>query len=403
MKNSLARIALIAILFVCCTQNVSAQWVATNGPSNFKVECLDAVSGQVVAGLMGGLFLTSDGGDSWVSVQSNLTSPYVQAIAISGTNVYIGTNAKGVYVSINAGPWTQINNGITNPSIFSFTVNGSDIYAGSDGSIYHTSDEGANWVHTNFTSTSIVHSLATNGSALFAATGVGVYRSTDKGNTWISANTGLGSGCGLPSVQALAVIVGEIVAGTSDGPYVSSNNGDTWTALNDGMKGKGVSALVSDGTNIYAGTVTSEVYYTKVFSSSGNFGGTWQSASNGLPKTRVNAMVVSAPLLLVGTDVNGVWKRPLSDFTSSGVGSHEVAANALQLSPNPTNGVVSVSNLPTGPMDITIVNLLGETLMEASPQHESALNLDLSKLPRGNYFARFVSPGSVVTRMIVRE
>ncbi len=403
MKNSLARIALIALLFVCCTQRVSAQWIATSGPSNFKVECLEAVSGQVVAGLMGGLFLTSDGGDSWVSVESNLKLPYVQAIAISGTNVYIGTNGKGVYVSVNAGPWTQINSGITNLSIFSFTVSGSDIYAGSDGSIYRTSDEGANWARTNFTSTGIVSSLATNGSSLFAGTGVGVYRSTDKGNTWMSVNTGLGSGSSVAPVSALAVIVGEIVAGTSEGPYASSNNGDTWTPLNDGMQGKSVSALASDGTNIYAGTETSEVYYTKVFSSSGNFGGMWHSASTGLPKTRVNAMVVSAPLLLIGTDANGVWKRQLSDFTSSGISSSEVAANALQLSPNPTNGVVSVSNLPTGTMHVTIVNLLGETLLEASSQHESALTLDLSKLPRGNYFARFVAQGSVVTKMIVRE
>ncbi len=47
-----------------------------------------------------------------------LTNTFIHALAISGTNLYAGTE-DGVFHSTNNGAnWTAINNGLTNPTIF---------------------------------------------------------------------------------------------------------------------------------------------------------------------------------------------------------------------------------------------------------------------------------------------
>ena len=53
------------------------------------------------------MFLSSNNGSSWSAVNTGLTNTYVYALAISGNNIFAGTNGNGVYLSSNNGcSWT---------------------------------------------------------------------------------------------------------------------------------------------------------------------------------------------------------------------------------------------------------------------------------------------------------
>jgi len=82
---------------------------------------------------------------------------------------------------------------------------------------------------------------------------------------------------------------------------------------------------------------------------------------------------------------------------------YDLSAVSLTLSPNPTNGLLSVKGLPSGNITVSVSNILGQTVMEQknTPTHD--LTLDLSKLGSGTYYVRFASANSVVTKMVVRE
>jgi hypothetical protein len=94
---------------------VQAQWVQSNGPTGGIVNCL-AVSGtNLFAGTDYGVYLSTNNGTSWA--QTGLTGSSVKSLVISSTNIFAGTYRNGVYLSNNNGTsWTQVNKGIPYPT-----------------------------------------------------------------------------------------------------------------------------------------------------------------------------------------------------------------------------------------------------------------------------------------------
>jgi hypothetical protein len=78
-------------------------------------------------------------------------------------------------------------------------------------------------------------------------------------------------------------------------------------------------------------------------------------------------------------------------------------SSAITLSPNPTSGIVAIHYTPSNDLRVSVMNLLGETVMELKNLHSPDFTLDLSKLVPGTYYIRFSSANSVVTKMVVRE
>ncbi len=75
----------------------------------------------------------------------------------------------------------------------------------------------------------------------------------------------------------------------------------------------------------------------------------------------------------------------------------------ITLSPNPTNGMLSVQGLPSGDVTVSVYNALGETVMMRKNPPASEFTLDLSKLLAGTYYIRFSSANSVITKKVIRE
>ena len=80
-----------------------------------------------------GVFLSTNNGTSWDSVNAGLTSRWVHALAVSGTNLFAG--GGGVFLSANNGTsWTAVNTGLTETSVSSLAVHGPSLFAGTSGS-----------------------------------------------------------------------------------------------------------------------------------------------------------------------------------------------------------------------------------------------------------------------------
>jgi hypothetical protein len=267
-------------------------------------------SGNVFAGTMGGgVFRSTDNGNSWMPVINGLTCTYVPALAINtnGT-VFSGTILSGVFRSIDNGyNWIQINSGLTNTYVLTLAINTSgSVFAGTMGSgVFRSTDNGDSWVQINNGLTnSYILSLAINvGGNVFAGTsGGGVFRSTDNGDSWVPINNGLTNN----SVLSLAINAGgDIFAGTNGGGvFRSTDNGDSWIEINNGLTNNNVEALaISASGDIFAGT-----RYGGVFRSTDN-GDSWIPSNNGLTNTTVLALAVSAEDdVFAGTEGGGVFR-----------------------------------------------------------------------------------------------
>jgi len=75
----------------------------------------------------------------------------------------------------------------------------------------------------------------------------------------------------------------------------------------------------------------------------------------------------------------------------------------IKVYPNPTTGIITVSEAPYNLLNVAVFNALGETVLELRNPHSPEFTLDLSKLIPGTYYIRFSSENSVVTKKVIRE
>ncbi len=129
-------------------------------------------------------------GSSATQINNNLGDLKVYGLAITGTTLYAGTNAQGVFkTDINNINWQAINNGITEKRIRSLFVLGNEIYAGARAcKLYVSSSGGQSWSEQTVLTTGCddaqVWSIARVGNTLYAGLGMskGLYARTGAGN-----------------------------------------------------------------------------------------------------------------------------------------------------------------------------------------------------------------------------
>ena len=181
------------VLLVLSEQTLLAQWVQTNGPNAGNVLCLAGSGANLFVGTDScGVFLSTNSGVSWTTVNTGLTSLYILSLAIADTNFFAATGG-GFFRSTNAGAsWTAV----TAPAAITALATGDAtlLFAGSEvGVLYFYNIQTGEWVvQSTFFTGQWINALAFRGSTiLFAAPLSRLYRSTNYGASWTHADTGL--------------------------------------------------------------------------------------------------------------------------------------------------------------------------------------------------------------------
>ncbi len=272
----------------------------------------DAAHTVYVACDVGGIYKSTDHGQTWQIKNSGLSTYYVQDIAVDPTNssiLYAATRG-GIFKSVDGGEnWVIKRNGFPQEEAYFFSAPVGDIvidpaspeivYAAigvprngyklnsfywqsveTKGAIYKSGDHGENWTlirGTGIDTNAMVYSLTMdpgNSNIIYAATSSGVYKSIDAGASWTGLNNGLPS-----HLLAMTIVINpadtNIMYVTmwaepssptwQGGIYKSVDGGQTWTEKNNGLpQAMGSEAgftsnyptLVIDSTNpgtLYAG------------------------------------------------------------------------------------------------------------------------------------------------------
>gem|GEM_PF-2467151 len=303
---------------------------------------------------------TTGGTSTWVNLggQTNVLNSYVMAIAVDGSNVYVGgnfTDAGGVpsadYIARWDGTrWNSIGAGLNN-IVNAIAVANGIVYVGgdfTDAGGDPNGDRVAMWDGSSWRSlgtgvNSTVNALAHDGTDLYAGGGFSStngdtsikYVARWNGTTWSK----LGSTTFTGSVSALATTSTRIYIGGSfldagsntnaDRIVAWNKSGSSWEAMGSGASGQ-VSAInaVSD-SEVYAGGLFANLGGVSNTTNIGRWDGTaWQAMGTGTSNT-VRVIVGSGSAVYVGGDfttVNGstsvskvaLWNGTLSSWSAVG-------------------------------------------------------------------------------------
>jgi hypothetical protein len=256
-----------------------------------------------------GIFVSTNNGSSWITIDSGLTETYVLSLAVSGDTIFAGTNGNGVFLSTNNGArWSAV--GLPVADVKCLAVSGGTIFAGSNHGISYSINNGARWSEDDSVNgvswpagdsmliNTLVTALAVSGDTIFAGTaGLGIYRSTNNGTSWTAVDSGLADS----NIQCLALNGKNIFAGTNNGIFLSTNNGTVWTAVDSGLTTTDVRAFAVSGSAILAGTDDGGVFRST------NNGKYWNQSDSGLGGAEVQALAISGNNVVAGTLRGGVF------------------------------------------------------------------------------------------------
>ncbi len=257
-----------------------------------------------------GVFVTTDGGQHWVSRSVGLPLPdtlHALSFDATGKKLYIATG-KGIFVSADAAQhWNPVGVGTTRAAlpVDSYTAFAFDataphtIYAGTThhGVLVSTND-GDTWSAANngLPAAAVINGLVFDSDhhQLWAATALGVYRSGDKGTTWKALNSGLPSGSVVNVVRIASMSGGSdglVYAGTNHGFFRSSNSGIHWMPGEESLSGTNIHTILVDfryPSTLYIGTGVGAFR-------SDDKGQNWSGIGPGLPRGQsVYALILGA-------------------------------------------------------------------------------------------------------------
>lgn len=286
-----------------------ANWVAANAglpidtrvneatdPSSIRTFVVD-VNGNIYAGngarfgntfvdANHGVYKSTDGGNSWIAVNTGLAVSSVNALSADAKgNVYVA-NDKGIYKSDNGGQlWTEIDKGI--PTGYMSQVkkllspSNGKLYVQIEAKIgtligptnsltYVSHDSGGLWTVLDDGLPKALHALAIDFfSTAYAGTSLGIFKRAGDGLAWQPINSSLPSNSQVRFIAADAN--GSLYAiARSNNPYIetgapnllykSVDHGINWFISNNGLPIGGVAKLaIGAGNILYAAALASSL------------------------------------------------------------------------------------------------------------------------------------------------
>ncbi|HXP52949.1 MAG TPA: T9SS type A sorting domain-containing protein, partial [Bacteroidia bacterium] len=440
------------------TWTLMTQWYGSGAPyihaDQHHIVFVPGSSSSIYSACDGGIFKTTDKGNTWTDYSNNLEIGQIYSLGLSA--ITQGLSVSGWQdngTSVSSPSWNQVYGGDGEVCFIDYT-NDNDLFVSyQNGALYYSTDGGINFnsatngiTETGPWTTRWLQDPRT--PTILYAGFVNVWQSIDMGVSWKQM-----SNWGTWNISALAVAPSNnkyIYAAQYDSIFLSTDAGLTWTSINGALplKQVGVTDIAVDPYDPLKVWVTCSGYSTsnKVFRSV-NGGVTWTNISTGLPNLPVNTIVYhpgSPEGVYVGTDfgvyyrdsilnkwVNyntglpnvviddlqidstdntlvagtfgrGEWQT--QTYVSVGVKQLQATLNNVNVYPNPVNSKITISaNMPKGDYTMNMLNVLGQSVYQnkISVSGHYIATVDVSGYSPGVYFLKIAGVNSSVEKKIV--
>ncbi|MCL4538624.1 MAG: T9SS type A sorting domain-containing protein [Bacteroidetes bacterium] len=396
------------------TDNGTTWLLATSGIISSQVNSISGIGADIYTVMdYNSIFTSTDYGATW-SADTSLHSGPIQSVTVIGSKVYATTNT-GLFVSSdNGATWDSLNGGVlgtSHPAILAQSGSNLIVACQDSGQVFVSSDSGVSWTNIGSDLPEIA-SMTSFGSSILAGTHDGMYLSTDEGKTWKNVNDT------LININAMVTLGADVFAARYMWPFPigfaspsppggifrSTDGGFAWSAISSGISwNPQVTSLVASGSNLFVG-LKDEPYYSGSFYSSPIAGNHWVNMGDGLPGSSVTSLYINDSDVYVGTQAGGLWRAAISQVTAIKPPQIQSLPSEFHLSqnyPNPFNPSTTISyDIPKrSHVLVSIYDVLGREVRTLVDEKEAPgtykVLFDASSLPSGVYFYR-ISAGNFV-------
>lgn len=103
-------------------------------------------------------------------------------------------------------------------------------------------------------------------------------------------------------------------------------------------------------------------------------------------------------------NLHSIYNSTLNQCLTTGIKKQDVNSANLNISPNPTNGVLTISlNKPTTQVTIEVIDALGKVLMSENHKEFKTTTIHVSDLSSGIYFLKIISGENTITKKFIKE
>lgn len=308
--------------------SLNAQWTHTEGPPGMTINSFHTNGGVLFAGTEAkGVYKSLDGGATWSPSNTGIENAYVMSLVSNGTYLFAGTLGHGVYRSQdNGGTWTPANNGIQASAVKCMLIAAGYLWAGMIGGIWRSPDNGQTWEDASggALGSSFIFAMVYQAPRLEVEADNYLFYTEDLGNNWFVDQ-------GSTAFYTIKHFLqqGDTVIAAADGTVFRTTDGlVNWgDAIEVGEVE--ILGLGRVGNVIYAGHATG-VYKSE------DWGDTWTPVpSTGLRvgKRFFNQFAISEGVFLLGFEEIGVYRSLDEGFTWTGslegLGAHSAIDNCI--------------------------------------------------------------------------
>jgi photosystem II stability/assembly factor-like uncharacterized protein len=399
---------MVSLLFVLLLPNViyaNNFWQQVNAPYNGDVRSITFTnSGVMIAGTYGGgVWRSTNDGQSWSMSNSGITYYYAHALATSPDGWIFAGVSSGIFRSTDEGVnWQAVIPSceceFRSLAISRAPQSSGTIFVGTTSGVSRSTDNGANWSAFALSNVAPIVAVAvdSNGIVYATSTTYGIYRSTDNGATWLQ--TSLTSG----TFSSIAInSSGHVFAATYANVYRSLDSGATWQQVVIASADVRSVAVALNG-DIFAALNPGGVYRST------NNGTVWDSVNSGLTN-RYGTLLAVNPAGYLFAVVGARLFRSTQLITAVELPSVHLPTSASleQNFPNPFNPTTEFGFRigEFGLVTLKVYSMLGQEVVtlvnELKQPGTYTAAWDASDFPSGVYFYRLQGGSYVETKKAI--
>jgi len=293
---------------------LNAEWIPAGLPNTYTTSLLELEQNVLLAGALGFVYRSDDGGSTWSTRSMEGYTVNVQTLATNGDYAFAGTNL-GIFRSADAGAtWEFASFGLQEYDVRSIASNDvghlfAGVQPGQGGcAMYRSRGNGGLWtcIQPETDPLTVPTIKSAPDGTLFAGGFRHLYLTDDEGGSWL-ARRAAGS-----NVQSILFLESGLLIGThGQGVLRSSDDGVDWHISNDGMRSSITTVRTLDDGRVVAGGTGGLFVST-------NLGASWERAHPDLPLIQsVTDIAQDAEGRLLAATKAGLWRHDAQDGWSA--------------------------------------------------------------------------------------